>query len=268
MVYNRDVVFREMKDVVKQEVLPSKEEPENIEFDLKDDEADSTEEHESEEEDPQTPVLRRSDRERRLPERYSPPDFRSNFSLSITDDDPGTVREAVDSEDAKLWKKAMVEETTALDKNEAWDLVEFSTRRNPIGSKWVFKNKLNAEGKVEKYKARLVAKGYSQVEGIDFGEIFSLVAKLTSIRFLLSVATAFDFEVEQMDVKTTFLHGDLDEEIFMKQPEGYAVKGNKELVCKLKKSLYHQGCGIKNLILIRWNLASREAKKITVCILN
>ena len=106
--------------------------------------------------------------------------------------------------------------------------------KNPIGSKWVFKNKLNAEGKVEKYKARLVAKGYSQVEGIDFGEIFSPVAKLTSIRLLLSIAVAFDFEIEQMDVKTTFLHGDLEEEIFMKQLEGYAVKGKKELVCKLK----------------------------------
>jgi hypothetical protein len=81
----------------------------------------------------------------------------------------------------------MDEEMTALDKNEAWDLVELSTGRNPIGNKWVFKKKLNAEGKVEKYKARLVAKGYSQVEGIDFGEIFSHVAKLTSIRFMLSV---------------------------------------------------------------------------------
>jgi hypothetical protein len=190
------VVFREMKDVVKQEVLPSKEEPEKIEFDLKDDEADSTEEHESEEEDPHTPVLRRSDRERRLPERYSPPDFRSNFSLSIIDDDPRTVREAVDSEDGNLWKRAMEEEMASLDKNEAWDLVELPTGRKPIGNKWVFKKKLNAEGKVEKYKARLVAKGYSQVEGIDFGEIFSPVAKLTSIRLLLSVAAAFDFEIE------------------------------------------------------------------------
>jgi hypothetical protein len=155
--------------------------------------------------------LRRSDRERRLPERYSPSDFHSNFSLSITDDDPRTVREAVYSEDGNLWKRAMDKEMESLDKNEAWDLVELSTRRKPIGSKWVFKKKLNAEGKVEKYKARFVAKGYSQVEGIDFGEIFSLVAKLTSIRFMLSVATAFDFEIEQMDVKTTFLHGDLEE---------------------------------------------------------
>jgi hypothetical protein len=105
----------------------------------------------------------------------------------------------------------MDKEMASLDKNEAWDIVELSTRRNPIGSKWVFKKKLNAEGKVEKYKARLVAKGYSQVEGIDFGEIFSPFAKLTSIIFLLSVVVVVYFEVEQMDVKTTFLHGDLEE---------------------------------------------------------
>jgi len=73
----------------------------------------------------------------------------------------------------------------------------------------------------------LVAKGYSQVLGIDFGDIFSPIAKVTYIRLLLSVATAFDFEVEQMDVKTTFLHGDLQEEIYMKQPEGFAVMGKK-----------------------------------------
>jgi hypothetical protein len=96
------VVFREMKDVVKHEFLPIKEEPEKIEFDLNDDESDSTEEHESEEEDPHTPLLRRSVRERRLPKRYTPSDFHSTFSLSITDDDPRTVREEVDSEDGNL----------------------------------------------------------------------------------------------------------------------------------------------------------------------
>jgi hypothetical protein len=94
--------------------------------------------------------------------------------------------------------------------------VELSTGINPIEIKWVFKKKLNAEGKVEKYKARLVEKGCSQVEGIDFGEIFSPIAKLTSIIFLLFVVVAFYFEVEQMDVKITFLHGDLEEEIYMK----------------------------------------------------
>eukprot|EP00253_Pinus_taeda_P005315 PITA_05315 len=130
----------------------------------------------------------------------------------------------MDSEDGKLWKEAMVDEMASLHKNEAWDLVEFPARRKPIGSKWVLKMKTFAEGKVEKYKAWLVAKGYSQVLGIDFGDIFSPVSKVNSIRLLLSTAVAFDFEVEQMDVKTTFLHEDLEEEIYMKQPEGFAVK--------------------------------------------
>ena len=88
----------------------------------------------------------------------------------------------MDSEDGKLWKEAMVDEMTFLHKHEAWDLVELPAGRKPIGSKWVFKEKTNEEGKVEKYKARLVAKGYSQVPRIDFGDIFSPVAKVASIR--------------------------------------------------------------------------------------
>jgi hypothetical protein len=99
-------------------------------------------------------------RERRKPKRYSPLDFRANFSLSFIGDDLKTAREAVNSEDIKLSKKVIVEEMDALDKNEAWDLVDLPTRRNSIGSKWVFKKKLNAKGNVEKYKAWLVEKGY------------------------------------------------------------------------------------------------------------
>eukprot|EP00253_Pinus_taeda_P033310 PITA_33310 len=127
----------------------------------------------------------------------------------------------------------------SLHKNEAWDLVDLPVGRKPIGRKWVFKKKTNAEGKVEKFKAQFVAKGYSQVLGIVFVDIFSPIAKVTSIRLLLSVAAAFYFEVEQMDVKTTFLHGDLEEEIYMKQPEGFAVKaGNdKEIIQDLKTHL-------------------------------
>ena len=87
---------------------------------------------------------------------------------------------------------------------------------------------------MEKYKFRLVAKVFSQVLGIDFGDIFSPVFKVASIRLILSVVVAFYFEVEQMDVKTEFLHGDLEEEIYMKQPEGFMVKGKKELVCRLR----------------------------------
>ena len=146
---------------------------------------------ESEEEvDLQTPAVRRSNRERRPVDRYSPPDFHCAFVLFAVSDEPRSIKEAVNSEECKLWKNAMVEEMEALDKNEAWDLVELPDGRKPIGSKWIFKKKLNAIGKVEKYKARLVAKGYSQVEGIDFGEIFSLFAKMTSIRFMLPLVAS------------------------------------------------------------------------------
>jgi hypothetical protein len=119
---------------------------------LKDEESDSSRKHESKEE-PHTLVLRRSVQKRRKPKRYTPPDFHSSFSLSIIDNDPRTVREVVDSKDGKLWKKAMAEKMVALDKNEAWDLVELSVARKPVGRKWVFKKKLNAQGKVDKYKA-------------------------------------------------------------------------------------------------------------------
>eukprot|EP00253_Pinus_taeda_P008404 PITA_08404 len=194
VLYSRDVMFREVKYVIENEVQPK--EPEKIEFELKEEESDSTTEEESEDEEPQTPGVRRSMRERRQPERYSSSAFCSSFALSITDDDPRTVKEAVDSEDGKLWNEAMVDEMASLHKNEAWDMVELLVARKPIGNKWLFKKKTMAEGKVEKYKARLVVKGYSQVSGIDFGAIFSPITKVTSIRLLLFVVVAFDFEVE------------------------------------------------------------------------
>jgi hypothetical protein len=111
IVYSRDVVFREVKDVSKHEFLPTQDEPKKIELELDDAKFESSEEEEAEEEEeeePHTPVLRRSVRERRQPERYSPPDFCSNFALSITDDDPRTVREAVNSEDSKLVRALFV----------------------------------------------------------------------------------------------------------------------------------------------------------------
>eukprot|EP00253_Pinus_taeda_P021163 PITA_21163 len=140
VVYNRYVVFREVKDVIKHEVQP--EELEKIEFELEEEESDSTTDEESKDEEPQTPGVRRSVRERRKPKRYSPYYFFSNFALSITDDDPRTVKEAVDSEDGKLWK----DEMESLHKNEAWDLVELPPERKPIFSKWLFKKKTNVEG--------------------------------------------------------------------------------------------------------------------------
>lgn len=151
--------------------------------------------------------------ERTKVERYTPPNFHSNFALFITNDDPRIVREAMDSQDDKLWKKSMA----ATNKNEAWDIIQFLVGGETIGRKWVFKKKLNAEGRVEKYKAQLVAKGYSQVDIIDFNDIFSLIANLTSSRFLLFVIIIFYFEVRHMNVKITSVLWYLEEEIYMKK---------------------------------------------------
>jgi len=106
------------------------------------------------------------------------------------------VKEAVDPENGKIWKEAMVDEMESLHKNEALDLVKLLAGMKPIRKKWVFEKKTNVEGKVEKYKARLVERGYFQVLGIDFGDIFSPLAKVASIRLLLFVVVFFYFEVE------------------------------------------------------------------------
>ena len=123
-----------------------------MEFELKNEGFDTFEEESYNEVELQTPALRRYDHVRRPVERYSPPDFRFGFVLSTINDETRSVKEVVSSEECKLWKNAMVEEMEALDKNEAWDLVELHGGRKPVGSKWVFKKKLNAVGKVKMYK--------------------------------------------------------------------------------------------------------------------
>jgi hypothetical protein len=128
----------------------------------------------------------------------------------------------------------MVEEMKSLHKNETWDLVKLTSGRKLVSIKWVLNKNMNVAGQIEKFKSRLVEKGYSQVEKVVFGDIISPIAKLNSIRVLMSLATKFNLEIEQMDMKTTFLHEDLKEEIYMKSPEGFVVKGKKDLVCKPK----------------------------------
>jgi hypothetical protein len=110
--------------------------------------------------------------------------------------------------------------------------------KKPIGCKWIFKEKRNDAGKVERHKARLVVKGYTQKYGTDYEETFAPVVKFSSIRMLLTVATQNNIIVHQMDVDTAFLNGTIDEEIFMEQPPGYTQKGNEHVVCNFNKSIY------------------------------
>lgn len=136
------------------------------------------------------------------------------------------------------WVEAMEEEMYQIEKNETWKLVPRPKDKNIIGTKWVFKNKMNENGKIIRNKARPICKGYSQIEGIDFEETFALVARMEAIRVFLAFAYSKGFKVYQMDVKLAFLNGELKEEVYMEQPEGFDLAEGKDLVCKLKKALY------------------------------
>ena len=131
----------------------------------------------------------------------------------------------------------MREEMISLWKNDTYELTELPNGRKELKNKWVFKLKKDDE-KMLNYKACLVVKGFNQKQGIDFDEIFSPVVKMCSIRVILGLVASMNLELEQLDVKTAFLHGDYDEEIVMEQPEGFKVKGKENMVYKLKKSLY------------------------------
>lgn len=120
----------------------------------------------------------------------------------------------------------------------AWQLIPRLPSMNVVGSKWVFKTKLTADGTVERFKARLVAKGYNQIEGVDFEETFSPVVKATTIRIVLSIATTLRWEIKELDVKNAFLHGDLKETVFMEQPPGFKDPIFPNHVCLLKKAHY------------------------------
>jgi hypothetical protein len=136
------------------------------------------------------------------------------------------------------WIRAMNEELDQIEKNNTWELVPRPEDKNVIGSKWVFKNKMNEKGQIVRNKARLVCKGYAQVEGRDFDETFAPVERLEAIRMFLAYSCHKNFKVYQMDVKSTFLNGDLEEEVYMEQPEGFSLTDNPDYVCKMKKALY------------------------------
>ncbi|CAH9054102.1 unnamed protein product [Cuscuta epithymum] len=135
------------------------------------------------------------------------------------------------------WKNAMQAEICALEENKTWILTSLPPGKKAIGCKWIYKVKYKSDGSIERYKARLVAKGYTQQPGVDYTETFSPVARITTIRTLLAVAAAKNWHLHQMDINNAFLHGDLNEEVYMTLPPGFQSK-DSQIVCKLLRSLY------------------------------
>jgi len=147
--------------------------------------------------------------------------------------DPASYAEAMGSTNVDSWEEACKYEIATLDKNKTWELVDLSAGRKAVKLKWVFKHK--ADGR---YHARLVAKGFTQIPGLDYDETFSPVARFESLRLLLALAALEDWEVHQLDVKSAFLNGVLDKEIYMEQPQGFITTGKETQVCHLKKAIY------------------------------
>jgi hypothetical protein len=176
------------------------------------------------------PDLRRSTRVRSLPSHLQ--DFHCFHALA-------TLHESHSFREASInpiWQATMKEELDALHKNNTWDMVDLPPGKSVVGCKWVYKIKTCSNGTVDRYKARLVARGFTQEYGVDYEETFAPVARLTSVRALLVVATSRHWSLCQMDVKNAFLNGDLSEEVYMQLPPGLSHSTNK--VCRLRQALY------------------------------
>lgn len=138
----------------------------------------------------------------------------------------------------KVWRDACEDEIKSIIKNDTWVLVDLPSNCKTIGLKWIFKVKRNSDGSINKYKTRLVTKGYIQKHGVDFNEVFAPVARIETVRLIIGIAATYGWELHHLDVKTAFFHGELNDEVYVVQPEGFVVKGMEAKVYKLKKTLY------------------------------
>ena len=164
--------------------------------------------------------------------------FGPDFVALLLENEPQTFKAAMSSSESTYWKEAVNSEIESILSNHTWELTDLPPGNKPLGSKWIFKRKMKPDGTIDKYKARLVVKGYRQKEGLDYFDTYSPVTRITSIRMLIALAAVHDLKIHQMDVKTAFLNGELEEEIYMEQPEGFIVPGKEKKVCRLVKSLY------------------------------
>lgn len=239
---SRDVIFSDSfeknNSYINIEFKPIKE----IRSENDPEEEGEAEKEEEEEEEPNVvkekavDKVRRSKRENKgvPPDRY----MGNAYTVASMYEDPRNRNEALAGVNKDKWKKAMDEEMESLLLNNTWELVQRPKNKNIISCKWVFKTKRNSEGQVNKFKARLVARGFSQKYGEDYDEVFAPVVRHTTFRVMLTIAGQDKLIVVHYDAKTAFLNGQLKETIYMRQPEGYAVKDKEEMVCKLIKSIY------------------------------
>jgi hypothetical protein len=164
----------------------------------------------------------------------------------------------MNSINADKWKEACRQEYDLIMGYGTWDLVTAPKDTNIVGSRWTFRIKRDNLGEVNRFKSRLVAQGFSQVAGVDFNETYSPMIRLTSIRFILAFACENNLELRQVDVKGAYLNGIIDENVYMRQPEGFVVPGKEDMVCKLNKGVY----GLKQSGRL-WNkLLKSELEKI------
>ena len=239
VIHCRDVIFNECSfdDIKKSDVTSTPSGMEEIEViapdvnEQQDEEIEVTVQDEDEQEMAEDFEKQRSERIRRAPVRYGE-------WVTIADiKDPTSYKEAI-SKDKVKWQAAIDAELDSLEKNNVWDLVPLPEGRKVIGCKWVFKTKVSPDGTIDRHKARLVAQGYSQKYGLDYDETFCPVVRTESVRSVIALAAKKNLLLHQMDVTTAFLNGTLEEDVYMRQPEGFVKKGKEHLVCKLKKSLY------------------------------
>ncbi|KAL9247573.1 hypothetical protein vseg_020991 [Gypsophila vaccaria] len=158
--------------------------------------------------------------------------------LLLDSNEPATYRGAMTSYDSKLWLEAMQSKIDSMHTNQVWDLVDLPDKVQPLQCKWLYKIKRSLDRQRDIYKAQLVAKGFTQVQGLHYDQIFAPVMMLRSIRIILAIAAFHDYEIWQMDVKTAFLNGYLEEELYIIQPEGFTDPKYPKKVCKLKRSIY------------------------------
>jgi hypothetical protein len=162
--------------------------------------------------------------------------------------EPGSHRAAMDAADSPMWEEAEAAEMKSHDKNGTWELVPRPAHAPVMGNKWVYRIKYNADGSVLKYKARLVGKGYTQVQGQNYNETYAPVPPMRVMRFMFAHSARYNHELENVDVETAFLNGDIEEEVYMMQPEGHVDQAHPEFVCRLRKALYgtKQGARVWN----------------------